>query len=164
VKRVGRYILNSVTVLSLALCVGTVALWARSYTAGSGLSYKGNSRMIVSVEGKLMLIARDTPMVYVPDAHDVEGFRKDASSARRWGGFERFRGQDSYEDSERVCTGIPYWFLACASAALPVGRSLIALTRVRRRRPGHCVKCGYDLRATPDRCPECGAIPASVKA
>jgi hypothetical protein len=41
--------------------------------------------------------------------------------------------------------------------------TLVKLFRERRRSSGNlCQRCDYDLRATPERCPECGTIPAKV--
>jgi hypothetical protein len=51
---------------------------------------------------------------------------------------------------------IPYWMLAAPLAAVAVVTGLHAARLRRRRRPGLCCRCGYDLRASPERCPECG--------
>jgi|SRR5688572_30637265 len=56
---------------------------------------------------------------------------------------------------------LPYWLLVVISAPLPLwlaARQRVAFVRARRRARGQCATCGYDLRATPGRCPECGTI------
>ncbi len=54
---------------------------------------------------------------------------------------------------------IDLWWLCLPFAPLPA-IWLIEFARLRRRcEKGLCPTCGYDLRATPDRCPECGALP-----
>lgn len=55
----------------------------------------------------------------------------------------------------------PFWVLAVAFAAGPSIRAARHWRRRHRRTFGLCPACGYDLRATPDRCPECGAVPAA---
>ena len=61
---------------------------------------------------------------------------------------------------------VPWPVVALAFALPPLTRTAWAVRRRRRAarsiQCGHCPACGYDLRATPGRCPECGATPATA--
>jgi hypothetical protein len=60
---------------------------------------------------------------------------------------------------------MPYWLVVSFAAIPPTRRAWQCMRRWlgerKSRRIGLCRHCGYDLRATPDRCPECGATPAA---
>jgi hypothetical protein len=53
-----------------------------------------------------------------------------------------------------------HWAYPTLAFAIPPLLALIKLHRERRRSAGnHCRVCGYDLRASPNYCPECGTVP-----
>jgi len=77
-----------------------------------------------------------------------------------------FAARVTYWDSQRlrshhVSYGVRYTTVAGAVSLLSLAWLVrVALLGRRRRRNkglGLCPSCGYDLRATPGRCPECGA-------
>jgi hypothetical protein len=56
---------------------------------------------------------------------------------------------------------LPHWFVILLCGILPLYDRLVERRQRLRRQRGLCVQCGYDLRASPGRCPECGAAAAS---
>jgi hypothetical protein len=51
---------------------------------------------------------------------------------------------------------VPFRFLAAPCMVLPFAWVVMRVRRRAKTGAGHCLHCGYDLRASQDRCPECG--------
>jgi hypothetical protein len=59
----------------------------------------------------------------------------------------------------------PLWLVAILALVLPIAWEFGHRRQYYRRKrlqSGQCPDCGYDLRASPERCPECGVIPEKV--
>lgn len=162
--------------LSLGLCLLAAALWVRSYVCSDSIYHNGrwHGHIFTSLRGRLVIqwgwYAKEQK-----NAGDF-GFSRETLSRRytlaiepmshgwRLGGFDYFSWWTGWVNAagqpargEHVYI-LPWWFLTAVLAALPVRWFLTARRQSRRARLGRCPSCGYDLRETPDRCPECGTI------
>jgi len=179
VRRLARILLNALTVLSLVLFIATIVLWARWHRrweqwdwapsgrgAGSGVQVNGSS-------GRLLVVwawqANDATSATQPSRifyYDRPG-AADLRDTSHWAGVPvRFRlGGARYGSLTSPRGGVRLLAVPCGLpavlfACLPLSRAIIRYRSRRRGAEGLCPVCGYDCRATPDRCPECGTIPA----
>jgi hypothetical protein len=155
----GRRLFNFAAMASLVLCLAMLALWVRSYWIADLAGRCGFAKSVnfASISGGLLL-----DLSGPPDPDDVMGrtlpyyyFNSGTSGGSFRDEMFRFRAGIDVPSGDRWVRA-PHWFIALLLSPLP----LLWVREYRRRRwalEGRCAGCGYDLRATPERCPECGA-------
>jgi len=172
-----RRLFNVLSGASLVLCVATIGIWVRSYSISDVVTCEEPGRdspwvihVLWASRGRVAF-GNDFVGVHSWDVNDggpttsrywmfeqmpAEPLRPhdEPISILGWLGFFYEQGQAHGENWV-----VPIWFITLLTA-------VPSLIRVRHRLTqnpaGHCICCGYDLRATPDRCPECGEVPEKV--
>ena len=149
-------LLNLLTVLSMVLSLTALALWARSYgrTDAAWVARGGDVFAINSETGRLLLVWGRRPQ---PNHADERAWRVSRTNVLLWQQVKRlFVFRTSAAPAGWWTLQMPHWPVAALGAVLPV--MWVRWRRAARRRAavGLCRRCGYDLRASTDRCPECG--------
>jgi hypothetical protein len=179
-----RILFNAATLLSLLLLVAIAALWIRSHWVEDRIDWRRRDglRALHTAPGHLVLAldlanwsgqppdyygVKYTSEAPTPVETDILSMfvlsigPRDTFVTWNRAGFGWYLWRSASPGGASIARlVVPLWSLAVAGALLPVfwlGMKHHARVR-RRRRSGLCPHCGYDLRATPERCPECGMV------
>ena len=172
--RVLKMLGHLVAALSVLLLVATAALWVRSHWRNDYYKTAARQTCVFTQPGALWFTLADRPYRTRPgyasepangvfDKQNRTWAFDGRPSSNGYAGYS-YRGlgfacfwftHTSYSPPCRFTyVGVPMWGIAIVASVAP---ALWVRRRCRAvRLAGHCAHCGYDLRATPERCPECG--------
>lgn len=170
-RRIARYIFNALTVLSLVMCIWVANGWVRSYVyrdyafIGVGkwhLTYEScKGRILVTGIRNFILNGGHRWDLHPADDLRVGEFCEHHVGAVDWT-WTSWNTMSGVVVSRREFAA-PYWLgilvLAAPAIVYVMHTRVGSLVKRGRLKQGLCTTCGYDLRATPERCPECGTIP-----
>jgi hypothetical protein len=165
--------------IAALVCIAAAVLWRRSYGGdvdlliGVGPTARFNAA--ASYQGKLVFFFSDVPSEpgtqwsLQPLRAPVEEvqplyealFEQGTTLRASIIGFQLGHGRINVFMTPPTFTAVtvPHWFLVVATAVPTLLWLRGTLRHWRWARQGRCRSCGYDLRSSPDRCPECGAVP-----
>jgi hypothetical protein len=146
-------LLTFLSAVFLLLCVAVCGLWVRSYWRRDMLFFYPGDRRVYGIGtsrgviGAAAEVADTSPRKWQYDAEPADDWQSR---------YDLTVGFGTYTHNLGNVVFVPHVLVIVASGALAGGFWLYRCRRNRRASAGLCPGCCYDLRATPDRCPECG--------
>jgi hypothetical protein len=173
---VKRRVFNVLAAVSLVLCVATAALWVRSvWTSDQFYLWHGKPNSPDDSAGFEITHFRGRTLVR--HFRRMGGMNEQRWQFRRPTGVEKDVNESFWTSRPGfklfglrygVMTGgeinllVPDGYVLLLTLLLPALWFGKTTSERNGRRNGACRKCGYDLRATPERCPECGSAVGPV--